>query len=338
MVGWLRMFSIQSFLTWQSKLLMTYKHLSQAERYQIHALMKAGHDQSQIAKLLDRHKSTISRELSRNTGSRGYRPKQACEMSADRAQNSRNAPTVEPWVREAACALLCIQWSPEQIASQLPISHETVYQHVYADKAQGGTLWKHLRCQKQKRKRYASGRDRRGQIPNRRPLSERPLHIEARRQVGHWECDTVIGASHKGAVVTMVERKSGYAVMAKVEKKTSELVSSAIVDKLQPMAARVKTLTFDNGKEFAGHAHIDQQLQSTAYFARPFASWERGSNENLNGLLRQYVPKKRAMSTVSDEEIRMIQNRLNNRPRKRLGFKTPSEVFHQSLKRVALRT
>ena len=107
---------------------------------------------------------------------------------------------------------------------------------------------------------------------------------------------------------------------------------------LQPMAARVKTLTFDNGKEFAGHAYIDQQLQSTAYFARPFASWERGSNENLNGLLRQYVPKKRAMSTVSDEEIRMIQNRLNNRPRKRLGFKTPAEVFHQSLKRVALRT
>ena len=317
---------------------MTYKHLSQAERYQIHALMKAGHDQSQIAKLLDRHKSTISRELSRNTGSRGYRPKQACEMSADRAQNSRNANTVPAWVNDQAQLLLQLQWSPEQIASNLPISHETIYQHVYADKAQGGTLWKNLRCQKQKRKRYAGGRDRRGQIPNRRPLSERPLHIEARRQVGHWECDTVIGASHKGAVVTMVERKSGYAVMAKVEKKTSELVSSAIVDKLQPLAARVKTLTFDNGKEFAGHAYIDQQLQSTAYFARPFASWERGSNENLNGLLRQYVPKKRSMSTVSDEEIRMIQNRLNNRPRKRLGFKTPAEVFHQSLKRVALRT
>ena len=332
------MFSIQSFLTWQSKLLMTYKHLSQAERYQIHALMKAGHDQSQIAKVLDRNKSTISRELSRNTGSRGYRPKQACEMSADRAQNSRNASTVAPWVKEQANALLRVQWSPEQIASQLPISHETVYQHVYADKAQGGMLWKNLRCQKQKRKRYAGGRERRGQIPNRRPLSDRPLHIEARRQVGHWECDTVIGANHKGAVVTMVERKSGYAVMAKVTNKTSALVSSAIVDKLQPLAARVKTLTFDNGKEFAGHAHIDQQLQSTAYFARPFASWERGSNENLNGLLRQYVPKKRAMSTVSDEEIRMIQNRLNNRPRKRLGFKTPAEVFHQSLKRVALRT
>jgi IS30 family transposase len=258
-------------------------------------------------------------------------------MSADRAQNSRNANTVPAWVNDQAQLLLQLQWSPEQIASKLPISHETVYLRVYADKAQGGTLWRNLRCQKQKRKRYAGGRDRRGQIPNRRPLSERPLHIEARRQVGHWECDTVIGASHKGAVVTMVERKSGYAVMAKVSNKTSAAVSSAIVGKLQPLAARVKTLTFDNGKEFAGHAYIDEKLQSTAYFARPFASWERGSNENLNGLLRQYIPKKRSMSTVSDEEIRMIQNRLNNRPRKRLGFKTPAEVFHQSQKRVALR-
>ena len=164
------------------------------------------------------------------------------------------------------------------------------------------------------------------------------MHIEAIRQVGNWECDTVIGASHKGAVVTMVERKSGYAVLAKVVNKTSDLVSSAIVSNLKPFAIRVKTLTYDNGKEFAAHGLIDQQLNSTAYFARPFASWERGSNENLNGLLRQYIPKKRAMSTVSDEEIRMIQNRLNNRPRKRLGFKTPAEVFHQSLKRVALRT
>ena len=156
--------------------------------------------------------------------------------------------------------------------------------------------------------------------------------------MGHWECDTVLGASHKGAVVTMVERKSGYAVMAKVSNKTSALVSSAIVDKLKPMAAKVKTPTYVNGKEFAGHSLIDQELNSTAYFARPFASWERGSNENLNGFLRQYIPKKRAMSTASDEEIRMIQNRSNNRPRKKLRFKTPSEVFHQSLKRIALRT
>jgi len=333
------MFSIQGFLTCQSKLPMTYKHLSQVERYQIYALMKAGHDQTQIAKLLDRHKSTISREISRNRGLKGYRPKQACAIATKRSEKCRNAATVPPWVAEQAACLLKLQWSPEQIAGKLPVSHETLYRHVYSDKARGGTLWKNLRCQKQKRKRYAGGRDRRGQIPHRRPpLSDRPVHIELRKQVGHWECDTVIGANHKGAIVTMVERKSGFSVIVKVSQKTSELVSRAIIEGLRPYMVRVITLTYDNGKEFAGHIQIDQALNSTSYFARPFASWERGSNENFNGLLRQYVPKKRSLNTVTEDEITMIQNRLNNRPRKRLGFKTPAEVFNQSLKRVALRT
>jgi IS30 family transposase len=332
------MFSIQSFLTCQSKLPMNYKHLSQVERYQIYALMKAGHDQTQIAKLLDRHKSTISREISRNRGLKGYRPKQACAIATKRSEKCRNAATVPPWVAEQAACLLKLQWSPEQIAGKLPVSHETLYLHVYSDKARGGTLWKNLRCQKQKRKRYAGGRDRRGQIPHRRPLSDRPVHIELRKQVGHWECDTVIGTNHKGAIVTMVERKSGFSVIVKVSQKTSELVSRAIIEGLRPYMVRVITLTYDNGKEFAGHIQIDQALNSTSYFARPFASWERGSNENFNGLLRQYVPKKRSLNTVTEDEITMIQNRLNNRPRKRLGFKTPAEVFNQSLKRVALRT
>ena len=317
---------------------MNYKHLSQVERYQIYALMKAGHDQTQIAKLLDRHKSTISRELSRNRGLKGYRPKQTCATAAKRSEKSRNAAPMPPWVAEQAACLLKLQWSPEQIAGKLPVSHETLYRHVYSDKARGGTLWKNLRCQKQKRKRYAGGRDRRGQIPHRRPLSDRPVHIELRKQVGHWECDTVIGANHKGAIVTMVERKSGFSVIVKVSQKTSELVSRAIIEGLRPYMVRVITLTYDNGKEFAGHIQIDQALNSTSYFARPFASWERGSNENFNGLLRQYVPKKRSLNTVTEDEITMIQNRLNNRPRKRLGFKTPAEVFNQSLKRVALRT
>ena len=332
------MFSIQGFLTCQSKLPMNYKHLCQVERYQIYALMKAGHDQTQIAKLLDRHKSTISREISRNRGLKGYRPKQACAIATKRSEKCRNAATVPPWVAEQAACLLKLQWSPEQIAGKLPVSHETLYRHVYSDKARGGTLWKNLRCQKQKRKRYAGGRDRRGQIPHRRPLSDRPMHIELRKQVGHWECDTVIGANHKGAIVTMVERKSGFSVIVKVSQKTSELVSRAIIEGLKPYMVRVITLTYDNGKEFAGHIQIDQALNSTSYFARPFASWERGSNENFNGLLRQYVPKKRSLNTVTEDEITMIQNRLNNRPRKRLGFKTPAEVFNQSLKRVALRT
>jgi len=202
--------------------------------------------------------------LNRNTGFRGYRPKQASELSVERAQHSRNAPTVEPWVREEACTLLRLQWSPEQIGSKLPISHETLYQHVYTDQTEGVTLWKNLRCQKQKRKRYRGVRDRREQIPKRLPLSERPLHIEVRRQLGHWECDTVIGANRKGAEVKIVERKSRYAVIAKVANKTSELVSSVIANKPKPIAVRVKTMTYDNRKEFARHSLIDQELKRTA--------------------------------------------------------------------------
>ena len=231
-----------------------------------------------------------------------------------------------------------IQWSPEQIAAFLPISHETIYQHVYADKARGGLLWKQLRCQKKRRKRYASGRDRRGQIVGRRPIADRPASVESRSQVGHWEGDTVIGVGHKYAIVTMVERKSGFAIISKVSRKTSEQVSHAIIAGLAPFVKKVRTITFDNGKEFADHAAIDQSLGSVTYFAEPFCSWQRGSNENYNGLLRQYVPKKRSMATVTDDEIKMIQDRINNRPRKRLGFKTPYQVFYESFNRVALRT
>jgi IS30 family transposase len=317
---------------------MTYTHLSQTERYQIQALMKAGQTQIEIARILGRHKSTISRELARGSGRRGYRPRQAQNRSEERSQGSRNAARVSPEIWCSAKAFIGLQWSPEQIASQLPISHETIYQKIYGDKAMGGHLWRSLRCQKQKRKRYAGGHDRRGQILDRRSIAERPESIERRAHVGHWEGDTVIGAAHQHALVTLVERKSGYAVVAKVHRKTSEQVSAAIIKRLTPLASRAKTITFDNGKEFAGHKLIDQSLGSTTYFADPFASWQRGSNENYNGLLRQYIPKNRHLSTVTDEELKMIEDRLNHRPRKRLGFKTPHQVFHESLNRVALRT
>jgi len=178
---------------------MKYKHLSQAERYQIYTLMKAGHDRTQIAKLPDLHKSIVNRGLIRNTVSRGYRPKNACEFSAERAQNSRNATTVEPWVRKEVPSLVRMKWSPEQIAARLPISHETLYQHVYSDKDRGGVLCKSLRCQKQMRKRYAGGRDRHVQIPNRRPLSYRPLCIF--KLGSGWECDTDIGSDQATKVL-----------------------------------------------------------------------------------------------------------------------------------------
>ena len=295
------MFSIQGSLTCKSTLPDELQTLSRIERYQIHSFMKAQYTIMQIAQLLGRHKSTISRVLRRNAGFRGYRPKQACELSLKRSESSRYASTIPPSVKEQVNALLQLQWSLEQIAGKQPVSHETLYQHVHADKSQGGKLWKSLRCQKQKKKRYASGRDRRGQSPNRRLLSERPVHIEGRKQVGHWYCDSVIGANYEQAIVMVVERKSGYAVIAKVSNKTADLVGAAIISMLKPFVARVKTLTYDNGKEFCGHANIDDALNSTGYFARPFACWERDSNENFNGLLRKYVPKKRLMDTVTDE-------------------------------------
>jgi len=300
-------------------------------------LMKAGHNQLEIAQILGRHRSTISREIDRNSGLKGYRPKQAQEFAMQRAEGSRNAPRVPKSTLQVAAYFLREDWSPEQVASVVPVSHETLYQYVYADKAQGGDLWRSLRCQKKKRKRYASGRDRRGQIPNRRSIHERPAEVETRQRVGHWEGDTIIGAGHQGAIVSMIERKSGLAVLAKVAHKTAAAVSHAIIDRLKPYAGRVTTLTYDNGKEFADHARIDAELGSTGYFADPFSSWQRGTNENTNGLVRQYIPKKRLLSTVTDEELKMIEDKLNFRPRKRLGFRTPHQVFHESLNRVALR-
>ena len=314
-----------------------YKHLSREERYQIFSLRQARHSISEIALLLGRHLSTISRELHRGQGLRGYRAEQACRKACERSRLSRNARRVPVHVWADVAFYLGLQWSPEQIAGRLQVSHESVYLHVYADKAAGGKLHKHLRSQKPRRKRYRGTCDRRGQIAHRRPISERPGHIELRKQICHWEGDTVIGAAHKQAIVTLVERKSGYAVLAKVRRKTAEEVGRAIESKLMPVQACVKTLTVDNGKEFAHHQAIDRALGIKTYFADPYCSWQRGSNENFNGLLRHYIPKMRRMETVTDEELTMIQNRLNHRPRKRLGFKTPYEVFHDSLNRVALR-
>jgi len=316
---------------------MKYNHLSQNARYQIFALMKAGLNKTQIALTLGRSKSTNSREIQRNSGLKGYRTKQATLKSEVRALGSRNVKKVSVDTLKSAFDLVRQEWSPQQIAGTMNISHETVYRHVYADKDCGGKLFMHLRSQKKRRKRYASGRQRRGQIPNRRSIYERPAVVDLRLEVGHWEGDMVIGARHKQAIVTLVERKSGYAKLFKVPNKTAELVSAAMIKSLKPFDGLVDTITLDNGKEFADHQRIDLELGSTIYFADPFASWQRGTNENFSGLLKQYIPKDRPLSTVTQEELKIIENKLNHRPRKRLGFKTPHEVFHESLNRVALR-
>lgn len=227
------------------------------------------------------------------------------------------------------------QWSPEQISGHAAISHETVYQRVYADKKAGGMLWLHLRCQKQRKKRYGKV-DHRGILPNRQSIEQRPAIVDERIHIGDWEADTIIGKNHKQAIVSLVERKSGFLLMCKVERKTALAVSDAMTGLLKPHRRRVHTITSDNGREFAGHETISKQLKADFYFAHPYASWERGTNENTNGLIRQYFPKARDFTTITQQEIDTAIARLNNRPRKKLGFLSPNQIFFTS--GVALQT
>ena len=284
---------------------MSYTHLSQNERYQIYAMLDLL-PVADIAKRLGRHESTIRRELARNRGGRGYRPKQAQALADVRSIGSRNAMCISSTIWAQAVDLLRMQHSPEQIAGCLPISHETVYQRVYADPT--GYLKQNLRCQKRRKKRYASGASRRGQIPNRRGIEERSAAVETRRRVGHWEADTVIGAAHKGALVTLVERKSGMLLIKKVDFKRADLVSQAMIELLTPVKQMVATMTYDNGKEFAMHESVNAAIGCESFFADPYCSWQRGTNENTNGLIRQYAPKGRHFSTLSDEEVQLIQD------------------------------
>lgn len=314
------------------------KHIDSDTRYQIQIGMAKGNSASAIAQIIGYSVSTVYREIARNRGGAGYDAKFAQQRASRRAARSRNARVTSSKTWHSVDHYLRLEHSPEQIAGLLSISHETIYRYIYRDKKANGCLHLHLRCQKPYRKRCTgSNRARRGQIPNQRRIDERPAHIEDRAQVGHWEFDSIVGPSHASSLITGVERKSGYVVIALMNMPGAQAASKAMAELLKPMAHCVKTITTDNGGEFALHEWLDAQLGCTSYFCRPYASCERGSNENANGLIRQYLPKKRDLTTVTQEEIDMIMDRLNSRPRKRLGFKTPNQVFLQSLKRFAIR-
>ncbi len=307
---------------------MAYTQLTQEQRYQIHALLKMEHSQTVIAEVIGTHRSTISREMKRNRGKRGYRPQQAHQFALDRRKKTKLTIKAETWAMVEENLLE--DWSPEQITGKLKeidisISHEHIYQYVYADKRAGGELWTHLRCQKKRRKR-AGGRDRRGQIPGRVSIEQRPAVVEERTRLGDWEGDTIVGHGHKGALLTLVDRKSGYTLIGRLTKREAQQVVDRSAELLSRMPY-VETLTVDNGKEFAGHAKIKDQTGADVYFAHPYASWERGTNENTNGLIRQYLPKKRRLDDVEEHQVVEIMRKLNHRPRKRLDFKTPHEVF-----------
>ncbi len=307
-----------------------YVQLTQEQRYQIYALKKMGHNQTEIAQVLEVHKSTISRELRRNEGRRGYCPQQAHRLALKRRLKAVPRITVETWA--GVERWLRREWSPEQISGRLKreqgicISHEWIYPYVLEDKRAGGNLYRHLRCQKKRRKRYGTY-DRRGQLLHGRSIEERPAIANRRKRLGDWDVDTLIGKRHKQAIVTLTERKSHFTLLGKVTHRTAQAVQNQIHRLLLPVADQVHTLTSDHGKEFAAHEQIAEMLHLKFYFAHPYAAWERGTNKNTNGLLRQYFPKKRDLRVVSSKQIEQAMHRLNLRPRKCLRFKTPFEVF-----------
>ena len=314
-----------------------YTQLTQEQRYHIYAFMKAGFSKTNIASEIGVHKSTVSWEMKRNQGKKGYRPKQAHCMAFERRTEAHKC--VKLTLLAIALINECIRqdFSPEQISGflsrmhYLRISHETIYQHILNDKTKGGTLYRHLRLShKKRRKRYGS-HDRRGQIQGRVSIDERPAIVDARERIGDWEIDTIIGKKHKRALLSLVERKSKFTLIRKLPKKRADLVAEAAIDLLNPYKEKVCTITSDNGQEFAHHESIKEQLKTTVYFAHPYHAWERGLCENTNGLIRQYFPKGLRFDFVTDTQVQMVMNRLNNRPRKTLGYKTPNEVFFQTV-------
>lgn len=319
---------------------MAYKHLSDETRCDIYELKVKGFGIREIAEKVGRDKGTVSRELRRNKGLRGYRPSQAHRMASERLQVRRGGRRVEETTWQAAAAVIKHQqYSPEQAAGHCvavglgTISHETIYRRIYADKQAGGTLWRHLRCGKKRRKRYGSGRTRRGQIPNRRGIEERDPSAEDRATIGHWEGDLVLGKNQKYVIVTLVERRSGYAITRRVRSKNAHAVAAAIIEALTPYKKLVRSITFDNGLEFAQHEQMSKLLEANVFFATPYSSWQRGTNENYNGLLRQYFPKGSCFSNISASQLARVEKKINTRPRKRFAWSTPHAIFGASAKR-----
>ena len=319
---------------------MTYRQLSPEERYMLAALRRQGLNQSEIARSLGRHRSTVCREVSRNSTRADGRYRAFTAQERTNGRRSRSRRNLRFSVQDFAQVdeLLCRQWSPEQVAGhlgrqgQLSISHETIYRHVWRDKREGGLLYTHLRgARKRRRKRYGSY-DSRGKLAGKRMISERPAQVEARDRVGHWEIDTVMGTGSRDCIVSLVERKTGLLLIGKLADRTTASLNRRVIGIIRRHGERFETITSDNGTEFHHYQRIEARTKALFYFARPYHSWERGSNENANGLIRQYLPKGSSMAGLTQQQCNSIARQLNLRPRKRLGFKTPLECYNESKK------
>ena len=315
-----------------------YHHLTYSERCQIYALRERGDSQSLIAKQLNIHRSTVCKELKRNTGLRGYRHKQAQKKAEmRRKQASRSPKKLHARELEFIKNKLNLQWSPEQISGAMKfeqdlksVSYETIYKFIWQDKRSGGTLYKELRHHGKKYNRRGKSMAGRGCIPNRVDIEERPTIVEEKIRVGDWELDSIVGANHKGAIISMVDRASKLCKLYKVSSKTANDATEALTTCLVSIKEFVHTLTADNGKEFAGHQAVSSALDADFYFAKPYRSWERGLNEHTNGLVRQYFPKGMSFEDITPEQVSKVEDLLNYRPRKVLGFQTPIAFFKKN--------
>lgn len=313
---------------------MGYHQLTSGERHALSALRKQGIRQAGIARALGRCPGTISRELKRNSRPDGcYRPAVADEMTRGRRSRSRRNQRFrgEDW--GLVCSLLEERWSPEQITGRLAregvlrISHETIYRYVWEDRRRGGLLHRYLRgAQKKKWKRYRSY-DSRGRLAGKRPISQRPAGAENRSRVGHLEGDTVLGSADRHCVLSLVDRKSGYLLLGKLRSRTTQATTRRASSLIKGAPRHTRTLTLDNGTEFHGYKDLERATGAIVYFATPHHSWERGTCENTNGLIRQYLPKRQSMARVTQAHCDRIAATLNHRPRKRLGFLTPAEIY-----------
>ena len=315
---------------------MAYHQITREERYTIWALRGHQNSVTDIARALGRHRSTIHREVRRNRGRADgfYRPEQANGYAHTRRSHSRRnfRLTATDW-HLVERLLRQHDWSPEQIAGRLrrqgrlQVCHETIYRHVWNDKRHGGRLHTHLRqATKQRRKRHGTY-DSRGRLAGKRPIEQRPAAADNRSRIGHWEADTVLGDG-KPCIVTLVERKTGYVEIGKLNARTAEQLCRRTIQLILRQPNTVRTITADNGTEFHRYADIERATDTRFYFSTPHHAWERGTNENTNGLIRQYLPKRQSMAALTQHECNAIARKLNTRPRKRLGYKTPEECYH----------
>ncbi len=318
----------------------SYRHLTREQRYTLSKLYQAGHRKKMIATLLEVHPSTVTRELQRNRNEKlGIYDFRSAHCKYLRRRKKSGKPVkMRADMQKIVLDRLDLFWSPEQISGRLhqegiaQISHQTIYNFLRKDRESGGCLYQKLRRKKHYRRRHTT--ERRGAIQDRRMITERPAVVEGRTRLGDWELDTVAGKKEKVALITAVERKTRYTVATRSPDRSRRQITKRLISSLSEIQCPIRTLTADNGIEFSGHKKIGKALRCDFFFALPHHPWERGTNENTNGLLRQYFPKGESLKNVTIKEVKQAVEALNNRPRKCLNFATPKECFERQIQEI----